>query len=273
MVSANGYTEQAFVAESYDFVVPYRERPDVTFFVELARKAEGPVLELGCGTGRILLPTARAGSEIIGLDSSPPMLTVCRQKLAREPDQVRARVHLVEADMREFTLTKKFGLITLPFRSFQHLLTVADQLACLRCIHNHLQIDGKLVLDLFNPDLRRLSDECSLTEPTVEPEFILPDERRVVRSSRVVAHDPAQQCLEVEMTYQVTHSDGREERLRSLFSLRYFFRFEVEHLLARSGFEVEEVYSDYERSPYGSGHPGELVFLARRKSGANRRAL
>lgn len=273
MVSANGYTEQAFVAECYDFVVPYRERPDVPFYVELARQAEGSVLELGCGTGRILLPTARAGLEIVGLDSSPPMLAVCRQKLAREPDEVRARVHLVEADMRTFALARQFGLVTLPFRSFQHLLTVADQLACLSRIHNHLLLDGKLVLDLFNPDLRRLSNERSLNDPKLEPEFSLPDGRRVLRSSRIVAHHPAQQGLEVEMAYQVTHPDGRHERLRSLFSLRYFFRFEVEHLLARCGFELEKVYSDYDRSPYGKSYPGELVFLARRKPSPRQTAL
>jgi len=101
---AGGYTEYGFTAEFYDHVVPYRERQDVAFFVELAREAGGPVLEVGCGTGRVLIPTARAGFEIVGLDLSPSMLAVCRESLAQEPAEVQARVELVEGDMRDFDL-------------------------------------------------------------------------------------------------------------------------------------------------------------------------
>ncbi len=119
--------EYRVIAEFYDHVVPYRERRDVAFFVETAREAGGPVLEIGCGTGRVLIPTARAGIEIVGLDASAAMLALCRQKLAREAEDVQSRVTLVEGDMRRFDLEResgtgaKFALATIPFRPFQHL--------------------------------------------------------------------------------------------------------------------------------------------------------
>src|SRR5215467_5850702 len=97
-----GYEDYPFVAEFYDWVPPYRMRQDAAFFVEMARQADGPVLELGCGTGRVLIPTVRAGIPIIGIDGSSRMLARCREKLASEPKDVQYRVQLLKADMRDF---------------------------------------------------------------------------------------------------------------------------------------------------------------------------
>ena len=149
--------EYAEAAEYYDYVVPYATRGDVEFYVDEALAANDPVLELGCGTGRVLIPIARAGVTIHGLDGSSSMLERCSEKLATEPSNVRSRVALHQGDMRSFKLQKQFALITIPFRPFQHLLTVEDQLDCLRCIHSHLVDDGRLVLDLFNPSIDLLA--------------------------------------------------------------------------------------------------------------------
>jgi SAM-dependent methyltransferase len=95
----------AAVAEFYAYGVPTAERQDVAFFVERAQEAGGPVLEIGCGTGRVLIPTAQAGLEIVGLDASARMLAVCQAQLARPPEAVQARVKgLVQGDMRQFAL-------------------------------------------------------------------------------------------------------------------------------------------------------------------------
>jgi SAM-dependent methyltransferase len=145
MGDGGGYDEYGFIADLYDHVGPYRSRPDVAFFLNEAVNAGSPVLELGCGTGRVLIPIARAGIDIVGVDLSSRM------------------------------------------------------------------------------------------------------------------HD-------YELIYYVTHPDGREERLVHAFSLRYLFRFEAEHLLVRSGFDVEQVYAAYDKSPYGSMYPGELIFIARARS-------
>src|SRR3972149_872925 len=143
---SGGYDAREFVAEFYDHVVPYRDRRDVSFWVDMARESGGPVLEVGCGTGRVLIPTARAGVEVVGLDYSQAMLITCGEKLSREPAPVRSRVEFVLGDMRRFDLGRTFSLITTPFRPFQHLLTVEDQLSCLSCVHRHLSEGGRFVL-------------------------------------------------------------------------------------------------------------------------------
>ena len=267
MTQSGSYDEYMFIAELYDHVVPYRDRPDVGFFVEAAIESGGPVLEVGCGTGRVLIPTARAGMAITGLDLSPDMLEVCRGKLKAEPEEVRARVRLEEADMRHFALGQTFRLVTLPFRPFQHLTTVEDQLACLGCIHRALAEDGKLILDIFNPRLESLVQTKFGEEVSEEPEFSMQDGRRVIRRHKVVSRDEPNQINFVELIYYVSHPDGRKERLVQAFPMRYLFRFEAEHLLARAGFEVEQLYADYDKSPYGSKYPGELIFVAGKSKG------
>jgi SAM-dependent methyltransferase len=273
MNQSGGYDEYDCVAEFYDHVVPYRERQDIAFFVEAAQEAGGPVLEIGCGTGRVLIPTAQAGIESVGLDASSAMLSVCRERLARESADVQSRVQLVHGDMRRFDLGREFRLVTIPFRPFQHLITVEDQLACLTSIHRHLVDRGKLILDIFNPSLPHLVEELYLAEFGDEPEFTMPDGRRVCRRSRIIARDLFRQVQDIELIYYVTHPDGRQQRLAHRFQMRYLFRFEVEHLLARAGFQVEAVYADYDKSPYGSKYPGELIAVASKRSAGQSRVM
>jgi len=265
VAAMSGCPEYDEFAEYYDHVLPYRNREDVAFFADLARAARGPVLEVACGTGRVLLPCARAGVDVVGIDLSAGMLEVCRRHLARERPEVQARVELHEADMREFDLGRQFDLITTPFRGFQHLLTVADQQRALRAIRRHLTDEGRFVLDLFNPSLPFLGDERWLVNPLVEPAFSMPDGRTVVRSFRIVTRDYFAQVQRLEMAYDVAWPDGHTERRTSAFSLRYLFRFEAEHLLVREGFTVDAVYGDYERHAYGeTTYPGDLVFVCRK---------
>jgi SAM-dependent methyltransferase len=254
--------DRAAVADYYDLVNP--ERPDVTFYVEAARTGGGPVLELGCGTGRVLIPTARAGIEIVGLDASPQMLAVCRGRLQQEPPDVQARVRLLEGDMRRFTVDRTFRLATIPYRPFQHLLTVSDQLACLRSIHQHLADEGRLVFDIFNPSLDVLVKKPVGEEFDADPEFLMDDGGRVLLRAKIVSHERFTQVTRHELIYYISHPDGRSERLVYAFSMRNTFRFEAEHLLVRAGFDIERLYGDFDRSPYGSKYPGELIFIARK---------
>ncbi len=263
MDQAGGYADYAFVADLYDYVTPYASRSDVDFFVEAAREAGGAVLEVGCGTGRVLIPTARAGVPITGLDLSTHMLDVCRGRLAAEPPAVQDRVRLVEGDMRDFDLGQTFALVTIPFRPFQHLTTVADQIACLCTIHRHLQPGGRLILDLFNPSLPALTRDNVGQEIDLQEEFALPDGRRVARRHKVVSRDLFQQLQQIELIYYVTHPGGRQERLVHAFPMRYLFPFEAQHLLTRCGFQVEALYGDYQKHAYGeTPYPGELIFVA-----------
>lgn len=118
----------------------------MAYYTSLALAAEPPVLELGCGTGRVTIAIARAGVEVTGLDLSAPMLTEARRKGNGIP-----RLTWVHADMRSLALTQRFGLICIPFRSLQHLLTDDDLHAALRRCWEHLRPNGVLAFNLMNP--------------------------------------------------------------------------------------------------------------------------
>ena len=247
------------LAEIYDAV--YADRDDHAFWAAVAPD-DGTILELACGTGRVLLPLARAGREIVGLDLSAQMLARCRAALAGEPDEVRRRVELVQADMTTFELGRRFARVASPFRGFQHLTTVERQLACLGRCHAHLQPDGRLVLDLFNPDpslLYRHDD----SDGEDSAETVPWTHGRTIRWwGRVTGYHRAHQYNQCEMTYEIVAADGTTRRFTERFPMRYLFRHELEHLLARSGFAVVALYGDYDRSPYGDDSP-ELIVVAR----------
>jgi SAM-dependent methyltransferase len=221
----------------------------------------GPLLELGCGTGRVLLPLARAGHEVVGLDLSPEMLDRCRAKIDGEPVEVRDRVRLVEADMTSFALGRRFALITCPFAGFQQLLTVEHQLACLERCRAHLLPGGRLVLDLPNPDPAPPSyarDEASDGEETAQV-VDWTDGRRIRWWMTVTAYERTLQVNECEVTYEIVEADGTRRRLRETISLRYTFRYELEHLLIRAGFRIVALLGDYECSPFGDESPALIV--------------
>jgi SAM-dependent methyltransferase len=257
--------DDAVVAEIYDSLHANGSGRVVDFFVEAAIEAGSPVLELCCGSGSVLIPTARAGITIVGIDSSLQMLALCRRRLSAEPETVRSRVPAVlHGDMRNFDIDGAFTLVTIPTRPFQHLLTTEDQLACLECIRRHLVAEGRLVFDVFNPSLEALANGPFDEESDVVDAFTMPDGRRVLRTYRKGRPDRFAQVARHEVTYEITHPDGRVQRITHRFPLRYFFKFEVEHLLARAGFEVEHVYADHYKSPYGSREPGQLILVARK---------
>src|SRR5687768_8278973 len=114
---------------------------DVAFYVAEAVASGSPVLELGCGTGRILLPVAAAGVDIVGLDASADMLAFARGKLARRPADIQRRARLIHGDMRDFALPQSFSLVTIPYRAFLHNLGVEDQLRTLAAVGRHLARD------------------------------------------------------------------------------------------------------------------------------------
>ena len=263
MTDDNPAYARAHIAEFYDHIYEEADRKDVDFYVDLATESGGSVLELGCGTGRVLIPTARAGVAVTGIDLSEHMLEICRSKLAQEADDVPARARTELGDIRDFELGTTFALVTVPFRPFQHLITVEEQLACLSAVHRHLAPGGRLALDVFNPNLSRLLEDSGREIEESGPQG-MPDGRTVARKYRLDSIDLDGQIQHMELIYDITHPDGREERTVHAFPFRYFFRYEVEHLLARAGFEIEALYGDFDRSPVGSKSAGELIFVPRK---------
>ena len=240
-----------------DFEVLRGSTGDVSVYVEVARGSGGPVLEFGCGTGRILLPTARAGVEVVGLDSSRPMLGRLREKLAAEPPEVRARVEVVEGDMASSDVGRRFPLVTVPFRSIGHLLEVDAQVASFENMRRHLAPGGRIAFDLFHPDLGRLA------APQPESLDVEREERgRRVRRFTSTVPRVARQLLDLAVRWEIESPGRKVEEVRMDLSIRWFHRFEIEHLLARCGLVVEAIYGGFDRRPLADDSP-EMVFLAR----------
>lgn len=261
MSQAGGYESHPLLAELYDLVPIYAQRQDVDFYLQSCRDAAGKILEIGCGTGRILIPIARDGGRVVGIDLSQSMLDQCNRKLEKEPREVRDRVELVCAGMTDFRLEEVFTLAIVAFRPFQHLITVDAQLACLRSINAHLVMGGKLVFDIFQVDLGRLLDPRYRKETEDMPETELPDGRKLRRTNRITAVHRTEQISEVEIIYYLTGTDGKTERLIQAFPFRYFFRYEVDHLLARCGFKVLALHGNFDQSALSDDSP-EMIFIA-----------
>jgi len=254
-VAASSYDAIPDFGLLYDSVPLYAARQDIGFYVEEAKPARGPVLELGSGTGRILLPIARAGATIVGLDSSTNMLERCRQKLAAESAAVRGRVTLQERDIHDFDLGERFSLIIAPFRVVQHLTTVDDQLRFLAAVARHLAPNGRFAFDVFNPYFAKLV-EADGVEREDTPAQRLSDGRTLRRAYRIARVRWVDQVSESELIYYV---DGK--RYVQAFEMRWYLAAELQHLLARSGFRVRAMYGDFARGPVVDGCP-ELVVLA-----------
>ncbi len=234
-------------------------RDDAPFYASLAASSPGPVLELGCGTGRITLAMLAAGARVTGLDLCPQMLEIARRKISSLPAPQRERAETVQGDMTCFDLGRRFDLIVTPFRPFQHLATPEQQLACLACVRKHLAPGGTFVLDIFDPDLDILTDRGRVNEFGDEPPVRLPDGSLMTVRYRTPGMNWATQVCECEMIYLLERPDGSRERLVQDFIMRWTYRFEAEHLLSLAGFRVRQVFGGYRGEPAGAG---ELVFIA-----------
>jgi SAM-dependent methyltransferase len=247
----------------YDAIPAYAKRPDVGFYVGEAERAgrQSTVVELGCGTGRITIPVARAGHRVIGVDSASSMLARARARLASEPEDVRRRVTLLEADARSLELaeSRRADLVIAPFRVVQHFPAVEEQLRCLRAARRCLVPGGKLAFDVFNPSYAAmLRDRSGEAEDT--PEQPLPDGRFVRRTVRVVAVHWHAQVSEVELIYYIREGEATQRVVQAV-DMRWYTAIELEHLLARAGFRVEALFGTFDRQPLRDDSP-EIVVVA-----------
>jgi len=228
-------------------------RGDEAFYENLAIESGGPVLELGCGTGRALLPIASQGIDCSGIDLSPAMLEQFRQK--RKASTVR----LSCASMDAFDLgERRFKLIFSAFRAFQHLDTVEQQLACLSSVRAHLEPCGVFAFDVFNPRLERMAVDA-------EPELLdtsFTNERNEVKRYVSVTRHRVKQLIYVTFRYVEESATGPVKETKVNFTMRWFWRYELEHLLSRAGFTDVAIYGDFDRSPVGPDS-SDLIVVAR----------
>ncbi len=231
---------------------------DLGLYLGLAERWGGPILELGCGTGRVLAALAAAGHQVVGLDQSEAMLAAARERLARQG--LLSRVCLVPGDMRRFALEERFAWAFCAMNSLMHLTSLEDQLAALEMAHRHLRPRGYLVLDLTNPDPGWLleSGERIVRAGVLED----PETGTVVVRQVLQRADPLRQTLDLIYIYDEVDSAGAVRRVLLPLRLRYLFPVEARLLLERAGFTVEAMYGSYEMDPFDATGD-RMIFLCR----------
>ncbi|HXW56677.1 MAG TPA: class I SAM-dependent methyltransferase [Candidatus Cybelea sp.] len=256
----------AVSARYYDAAYAAARLPDLAFYVDLARSVGGPVLEIGCGTGRVLLPIARAGVRIHGLDRSRAMLDVLKEKLAREPQQVQSRVALHSDDLREVRLNRQFPLIIMPFRPLQHMHTIEDQLAALETVTLHLGERGQFAFDVFSPRFDSLLS--GIGEERFEMEW--PAEgrpgtivRRVYRKDSV---DQIHQRFSGVFIYRFYEGERIVREETAPLDMTWFTYPQLRLLFLLSGLQPVEEYGSFAKAPLDNSSP-EMIFVLRKGRG------
>ena len=251
----SGSADDQLVARLYDWEHdPYQD--DVELFVALARRFGGPVLELACGTGRLLAPLAAAGLTCTGVDRSAAMLARARQRLERRG----LTATLVEQSIERLALASSYRTLLLGLDSFGLLVDRDDQLAALRAAREHATHDARLLLDVSNGQLRGGAEPAEeLLHQLTAPD---PDTGRLITKWVVRRPRPAEQFDELTCFYDELDEERRVRRTILPLRLRWFTRFELELLLAHAGWTVDEVYGGYDLTPFEATSE-RLIVVAR----------
>ncbi len=253
------------LAKYYDILHSQLEE-DLPLWEALTQEADGSVLEIGCGTGRLLLHLAQLGHTLTGIDVSAVALATAQAKL--DAASLTDQVSLHRADMRDFDLPKKdFAAALLPLNTFMHCHTQTDQLATLRAIHRHLQPNGQLIIDLFYPDPLMLAEVDGRLY--FEADLVNELTGHTVQWTWRHDIDLAEQMRHLTYILDEIDAEGRVRRVTIPFSLRFVYRFEMELLLAITGFATAEIYGSYDLDPFDS-HSPRMIFVASKQSSVNR---
>lgn len=242
--------------QEYDRMFPTQD--DLPFWLAQAARYGGPILELGCGTGRVSIPLAQAGHQVVGIDRAQGMLAEAERKAAQAGCQVRWQ----HADICDFDLNETFSLVIFPANAICHLLTWRALEACLTCVKRHLRPDGRLIVAVFVPNLDILRrDPLGIH---LFAEYANPNEQDpvlITHSNRYLADTQINQIA-------LLHSHSADLREISAevidtVAMRMYFPQELEALLHYNGLMVEHKYGDFDMRPFDSSSPQQLVVCRR----------
>ena len=231
------YEDAAYYTATYG-----KRIADVAMYVALAERVGGPVLEYGVGNGRIALPIARHGLDVVGVDLSRPMLADLRARLRAEPADVRRRVRCIRGDMRKARLERRFPLVLCTFNTALHLYSRKDVESFLARVREHLTPRGLFVADLSMPPVDELGRAPD--DPFHAPRFRHPTTGVIVKNREYFDYDPVRQVLFVSMEFEPV-SGGPDEVWATPLAHRQFFPQEWAALLHYNGFEVVQVDGDF----------------------------
>jgi SAM-dependent methyltransferase len=236
----------------YDALLPAEAH--VPFYVDLAQQQGGGVLELACGTGQLTIPVAAAGHPAVGLDRSHAMLLVARRRAAA----AGAPVALVQGDMRDFALGRRFDVIFVARNSLLHLLSTGDILAAFAAVRRHLTPDGVFAFDVFNPDVRLLARPHGQRLPLMEATT---GTFGLLRVETTHVYDPAAQVDRA--TWYISTPDQPDAWTLPM-SLRSIFPQELPLLIAAGGLELIDRFGDLSRTPFSPGSRAQVCLCRAR---------
>lgn len=233
---------------------------DIDLLLSLADEYGGPILELGSGTGRALLPLAMQGHKVTGVDISPALHEVAKEKIAAAG--CNANVEFVEADIRSFDLpSSDYTFAFCVSNTLMHCSSPADQMDVLDSTYKHLRSGATLLIDLFNPDIAHLLQVENVAE--LADSWVDEKSGASVLKWSVRTLDIGEQLQDTLFIYEEIFPDGQTKRTLCPFQLRFLWRSEGELMLQAAGFVIEDVWGDFEPNPYNSGSE-RLIFLARK---------
>ncbi len=242
------------LAEYYDLVHAH-VKDDIPFYLSLARETGGPILELGCGSGRTLIPLVEAGYETVGLDNSRPMLERAKERILASG--LENSVRLIEAAMIDFDLGQRFALITVPFNTWMHLPGRQAQIASLRQIAQHLEPRGKLVIDIPAPaTIVDAEHDGSMVLERICPGREKGERVLQFSSTRL---DEEKQNLHVTWIYELVRASRTVKRLVVPMELCYLFPQQAKGSLQEAGLAFEALWGDYERRPYSAASDNLII--------------
>ena len=254
---------QTQLSASIDLIAPFYDldlegyEDDLALYVMLAEEYPGPILELGCGTGRVAAALARTGAEVVGVDLSPGMLEQARNAPAGE------RVTWLEADMRSLELSKQFALVLVPLGGLQHLDTLDDVVATFGVIARHLAPDGMAVVDVEAP---RPEDFEAGPQPVLE-HWTRPWQDGHVTKWVSCIGEPSVSLREVTWHFDYQPADGPLRRHTVQFTMRTFTLAELELAGRLAGLTASAVHGDYDGDPYDDGAQRLIVTFLHAEAG------
>lgn len=259
-MSISTVTPDELYAQLYDTVVA--DWPEeIPFYVELAAQTTAQrqeILEVACGTGRVAIRLLQDGARITGLDLSPELLQIAREKTTA--------VTWVQGDMRSFDLGKQFGLILISGHAFQFMVIPEDQVQCLECLKRHLLPGGRLVVHLDHQDIGWLAGLPPEGKGVFEigREIIHPITEQKIRSAYAWVYEPATQTATVTLRWEAIGERGEVVQVWQLepMPLHCVFRFEMEHVLKRVGLDIEAVYGDFFKNELNRDS-GQMIWMAK----------
>jgi SAM-dependent methyltransferase len=252
----------AVTAKHYDAAYAMKQDlVDLPFYLDLAQASGGPVLEIACGTGRVLLPIAREGIAIDGVDNSLPMLRVLKSHIENEPAGIRRRITLHQGDMRYFRLREKFPLVIIPFRPLQHMYTLPDQLKALTTSAFHLQKNGILAFDVFYPKMELLSS--GIGQETVDLEWQANSNSVVRRYFRKDSVDKINQVFMFTFIFRTYHGDTLVHEESEPFKLSYYTYPHLKALFRLARLEPIAEYGSFAKTPLDNSAE-QMIFLLKK---------